>query len=121
VNGIVPAWAQEFFVVSGYISLKVLIVLCFSGPVVPLAATLVLKRASVHCFRRNRSLLLQLGILQAMSFGPYLVAEAFNEPEAYYALIIPFAMGVVMFLVTFAYAVHFVVSAIKGRLETPVG
>ena len=56
-----------------------------------------------------------------MSFVPYLVAEAFHEPEAVNALIIPFAMGVVMFVVTFAYSVHFVVSAIKGRLETPVG
>ncbi|HZO55972.1 MAG TPA: hypothetical protein VFB63_24895 [Bryobacteraceae bacterium] len=121
MNGILPTWAQEFFVVSGHISLKVLALLCFSGPVVPLAATLFLKKASVHCFRRNRSLLVQLGILQALSFGPYLVAEAFDERNAHHALIIPFAMGVVMFVVTFAYSVHFVVSAIKGRLETPVG
>ena len=56
-----------------------------------------------------------------MSFGPYLVAEAFHERDAHYALIIPFAMGAVMFVVTLAYSVHFVVSAIKGHLETPVG
>lgn len=87
---------------------------------VPLAAILFLKKASMYCFRRNRTLLLQLGSFQAACFLPYALAQAFHEREAHYALIIPFGAGALMFLVTFAYSVHFVVSAIKGHLEEPV-
>jgi hypothetical protein len=120
VNGLVPAWANQLFAVSWNIFLVVLGFLSFSGPLVPLAAILFLKKASMYCFRRNRTLLLQLGSFQAACFLPYALAQAFHEREAHYALIIPFGAGALMFLVTFAYSVHFVVSAIKGHLEEPV-
>jgi len=119
VNALFPTWANEFFALSWQISVTVLALLCYSGPLVPLTATLFLKKASVHCFRKNRSLLFQLGIIQALSFVPFLLAELFHQPEAYYALIIPFWIGALMFVGTLAYCVYFVISAIRGHLAGP--
>ena len=115
-----PAWAQEFFSVSGQIFLTVLALLCCCGPLVPLATTLFFKKASVHCFRQNRSLLFALGSIHGLGFVPYLLAELSHQPEAYLWLVLPFAVGAIMFFSTLVYCLRFVISAIKGHLEAPV-
>ena len=79
--------------------------LIYSGPLLPLAATLLFKKRSCQHFRRNRLLLIFLTSLQVLSFTPYVVAEITQNPDALHALFYPALLGVLLFTGTFIYLV----------------
>ncbi len=87
------------------ILLMLLGLLIYSGPLVPLVATLLFKRASHEHFRRNAWALVFLCGIQAISFLPLVFAVAAQKPESYLRLYIPFGVGVLMLFGTSVYAV----------------
>ncbi len=71
----------------------------YSGPLFPLAATLLFRRASKARFKKNLRLLIGLSAVQALSFIPYAVASASSMgADALYYLMIPFALGAILFV-----------------------
>jgi hypothetical protein len=78
--------------------------LIYSGPFVPLVATLFFRRASHVHFRRNGWALVILGGIQALSFLPYVVAVTTEQSDSLYRLFLPFGLGVLMFIGTSVYA-----------------
>jgi uncharacterized membrane protein len=76
-----------------------------SGPFVPLLATLFFRRASHEHFRGNLWALIILTGVQALSFVPFVLAEAADTPDSEHLLFIPFGLGVLMFIGASMYAV----------------
>ena len=79
------------------IALAVIAVLLYSGPLFPLAATLLFGRRSPEFFIWNRRLFIVLTTIQALSFVPYILATLFRTPDALHALLFPAALGVILF------------------------
>ncbi len=79
--------------------------LTYSGPFVPLFATLIFRRASRQHFRGNLWALVILTGVQALSFVPFVLAERADTPESEHLLFIPFGLGVLMFVGASVYAV----------------
>jgi hypothetical protein len=79
--------------------------LIYSGPFVPLVATLFFRRASRQHFRWNLWSLSILTGIQALSFLPYVFAVTADKPDSLYRLYIPFGVGLLMFIGTSVYAV----------------
>jgi hypothetical protein len=82
----------------------ILTVLVYSGPLLPMVATLLIRNASRE--RRNQNLrwLLLLTSIQALTFAPFFYGVVIREPDALHALYLPFFVGIPMFLGTLVYA-----------------
>jgi hypothetical protein len=87
----------EFFV-------WIVAVLIYSGPVLPLSATLLLRRASRERFRSNLRLLAILMAVQVVLFLPFIFGVMFEWPDSLHTLIFPFCSGVLLFLVALVYS-----------------
>lgn len=79
--------------------------LIYSGPLMPLLAPLMFKRASLQRFRINLRILFIATSLQALSIVPFVLAEAGQEPESELKLWYPFGLGVLTFITASIYAV----------------
>lgn len=96
----------------------VLVLLIYSGPVVPLAATLLFRKASPEGFRLNCRLLLVLTGLQVASFLPYLYFGFITRnSDALYALYLPFGVGALLFASTLIYFIVFVVGCVVSSVR----
>ena len=86
------------------ISILVLGLLVYSGPFVPLAATLLFWTPSRERFRGNLIVLFIATSLQALFFLPFVFAELDHQAESEHLLTLPALTGVVMFIAFSAYA-----------------
>ncbi|HTG44185.1 MAG TPA: hypothetical protein VK633_06600 [Verrucomicrobiae bacterium] len=80
--------------------------LLYSGPVVPLSTTLLLRKRSRERFSFNLRLLAILTAVQVLAFLPYLLGIVFDQPDALHALILPFFTGVMLFIVALLYSIR---------------
>jgi hypothetical protein len=80
-------------------------ILAYSGPFIPLAVTLLFRKASAEHFRRNVWLLIVLTTIQAASYLPYILALRAEEPDSLYGLLLPFGLGALSFLATLPYCI----------------
>ena len=87
----------------------VLGLLIYAGPVFPLGATLVFRRASVDRFRSNCKLLLILVSIHFLAFLPYVFAVVAGNPDSLHALSLPFGVGALMFTGTLIYLLIFAI------------
>ena len=87
------------------ISILVVGLLVYSGPFVPLAATLLFWRASRERFRRNLMTLFFATSLQALFFLPFVFAEWDHKEESEHLLTYPALTGVLMFIGFSIYAI----------------
>jgi len=103
------------------ISILVVGLLVYSGPFVPLAATLLFWTPSRERFRGNLIVLFIATSLQALFFLPFVFAELGHQEESEHLLTFPALTGVVMFIVFSIYAVCECVSlraSIHSRHDT---
>ncbi len=85
------------------IFIVVIAALMYSGPLFPLGATLFLRKRSFEHFKRDLRLFALLVSIQALAFSPYILAEIFRHPDALHALILPAALGALLFAGTLVY------------------
>jgi hypothetical protein len=78
--------------------------LIYSGPIVPLAATLFIRKGPKERFRLNLKRTLLFSSIQILALTPFAYALATHQRDAVYALYIPFVTGVIMFPVALLYA-----------------
>jgi len=95
--------AQEFLIL---LLQYALVLLAYSGPLVPLSLALLFSKASREQFRRNLRLLLVLTPIQALSYLPYILADTTDTPDSMYRLLLPFGVGVLLFIVTLPYCIY---------------
>jgi len=80
--------------------------LIYSGPLLPLGATLFFRRRSIQHFKRNRLLFCLLMGVQALSFAPYVLAEIAHNPDALEVLFYPALVSALLFTGTAVYLVY---------------
>ena len=87
-----------------------LMLLIYSGPLLPLLTTVLFSRASQAAFQRNRIVLFVLTGLQALLFLPCLVSFACSESDDpadwIYWLVLPILAGILLFIAATSYAIR---------------
>jgi hypothetical protein len=84
--------------------MAILAVLVYSGPILPLIATLFAPKTPRARLIQNIKRLLLLSGIQALAFVPYIYGLATDERDAEHALSLPFFTGIAMFLGALLYA-----------------
>ena len=98
----------------------VLPLLLYSGAVVPLSVTLLLRKTSDERHRRNRRLLIVLLCVQAAAFVPFIIALVFRMPDAIHGLMWPALVGAVLFLWSLFHLARECVHRLRLRHEGPL-